>query len=123
VQVVEACFVFTHLRDEVVGSPDFFHKQIHHDRVSFSSVEFIHFGKDHVFFIVSEGEGAAIYIAGYVLGNEQLAVVMEMVFCRGDLREVDWRHGLLHFFLFPLFLAGCPGVVVLVHVEDGLGDF
>ena len=69
-QVVKACLVFGHLGDEEVGFPCLIHGDVHDDRLGFGSMEFLHFCEDHVPFVVSEGEAAALYVAGYVLGNE-----------------------------------------------------
>ena len=69
-QVVEACFVFRHLGDEEVGFPCLIHSDVHDDRLGLGSVVFFHFCEDHISFVVSEREGAALYVAGYVFGNE-----------------------------------------------------
>ena len=113
-QVVKAGFVFCHLGDKDVGSSGFFHEDVHDDCVGYGAMVFLHFCEDHVSFVVSDWKCAASYVAGYVIGDEQLAVVMEVVLRRVNLREVERWHGILHFFLFHLFLARFQGVVVLV---------
>ena len=68
-QVVEARLVFGHLGDEEVSSSDFFHEEIHDDCVGLGAMVFFHSCKDHVLFIQPDGEGAALYVAGDVVGD------------------------------------------------------